>query len=91
MTLRHDVVLVVLPPQSGDTTESGVLLAPALPPPATSGRVWKVGPSCTEVVPGDYVAFPASVGEPVELARHPCLFLRESQISAVIPKRQGAA
>jgi len=85
-------VLVLLPHQPEERDHaSGLILAHALPPPVTCGRVLKVGPECHEVAPGDWVAFAPSAGDPLPLTdQHEALFLRETEITAVIPRRDAA-
>ena len=80
MTLRNDVVLVVLPKQGDVTSTGGLILAHGLTPPATYGKVYKVGPKVKDVQPGDVVAFPPSAGHGYVIGAHDCLFLRESEI-----------
>lgn len=89
MTLRltHDRVLIVLPPATPDAvTPSGLVTAPALPPPVTHGKVWKAGPDVRDVAPGDMVAFPPTAGDPVDIRGHACLVIRERDIVAIIER-----
>ena len=90
MTIRllNDMVLVLLVPMP-ERTEHGVMLAPALPPPSTAGRIVRVGPKVREVHVGDMVAFPPTVGTPMPMDGHECLFLRETEITATIGKYEG--
>lgn len=49
-----------------DRTASGLFLEPALTPPVCYGKVVQIGPKVTDVKVGDIVAFPPSVGEPLD-------------------------
>lgn len=84
MRVRGDLVLVALVP-APEANASGLVLAPALPPVMTSGRVLRAGPSCRDVQRGDLVAFPPSAGvHDYTIGTHPCVFIREIDICAVI-------
>lgn len=91
MRVRGNVVLVALPPVP-EASASGLILAPALPPAMTSGRVVRAGPDCTDVRKGDLVAFPPSAGvHDYTIGTHPCVFIRETDISAVIEQERATA
>lgn len=86
----NDHILVLTPPMpEHESTPAGILLAPALTPVVTYGRVVKVGPKVTDVQPGDMVAFSPEVGTPITIGENACLFLRESDVTATVPKREG--
>ena len=88
ITPHTDRVLVVLPDSlAHQQTTSGLFLAAALTPPLTYGTVYKVGPQVKDVNPGDVVAFPPTAGDSYDLGTHACLFVREREIVAYIPKR----
>lgn len=84
-------VLVLLPVSADEQkTASGLFVAHALTPPASYGRVLKVGPAVRDVQPGDLVAFPTTAGDPIPLSdQFDGLFLREPEIAAIVPKREA--
>lgn len=87
-----DRLLVLLAPTQDDRqTASGLFMAAALPPPTTYGRVIRKGDRCRDVGIGDLVAFPPTVGDEIMLGEHACLFVRESEVAAIIPKRNQSA
>lgn len=87
LTLRGNVVLVLLAPSPEDqVTASGLILTHALKPVTCYGRVLRTGPRVEDVATGDMVAFPPSVGEPYTYRNYAFLFLREPEISFVITK-----
>lgn len=82
----HNRLLVLLPSKAEEAAASGLILARALPPPVTCGRVLKVGPAVRDVHAGDWVAFSPSAGDPLPLSeKHEAIFLRETEITAVLP------
>lgn len=88
LRLTKNRVLVLLPPAPEVDASSGLILAEALPVPISYGRVLRTGPLCRDVHEGDMVAFPPEVGDPLALTEaHTALFLRESDVAALIPKR----
>lgn len=91
--VMHDRVLLLLPENPAEQqTRSGLFLAHGLTPVITYGRVLKAGPDCRDVQPGDIVAFPPTVGDQLPLTEaHEGLFIRESDIVAIVPKRDVAA
>lgn len=85
---HKDRVLVLLAPHADERqTAAGLFKAAGLPPPTTYGRVIRKGDRCRDVSVGDLVAFPPTVGDDISIGEHACLFVRESEIAAVIPKR----
>lgn len=89
LTLRADVVLVLLAPNPAEQqTAAGLFLSPALTPVTCYGRVLRTGPRVEDVAKGDLVAFPPSVGEPYPYRDFQLLFLREPEISFVVTKDQ---
>ena len=92
LRLVSDRVLVVLPDNPAEAQNAaGLFMAHSLTPPVTYGRVARIGPRVRDVAQGDAVAFPNTVGDPICLGGHDCLFLRESEIVAVIPKRESVS
>lgn len=94
MNLRivNDRVLVVLPEHPAERqTTAGLFLAHSLTPALCYGRVARVGPNVRDVAQGDAVAFPPNVGDGISIGEHDCLFVRESEIVAVIPKREAVS
>lgn len=90
MRVIGDRVLVLLPENPAEQQQpSGLFLAHALTPATCYGRVFRVGPKVRDLEPGDCVAFPANAGDPVDVSGHACLFIRESDAVAVIPKREA--
>lgn len=83
-----DRLLILLAPSPEErTTAAGLFAAAALPPPTTYGRVIRKGDRCRDVAVGDLVAFPPTVGDDITIGDYACLFVRESEIAAIIPKR----
>lgn len=81
-------VLILLPPNPDEQqTTAGLFTAAALPPATSYGRVIRKGDRCRDVGIGDLVAFPPTVGDEIHLGDHACLFVREAEIAAIIPKR----
>lgn len=85
MKLCNDVVLVLLSDVE-PISAGGLILAPSFTPIPTTGRVVRIGPKVREIKPGDFVAFPPTVGEDYDIGAHRCRMLREPEIAAVIEK-----
>ena len=92
LRLLHNLVLVVLPENPAEQqTAAGLFTAQAFTPPITYGRVARIGPKVQEIGIGDAVAFPPEVGDAIDIGAHACLLVRESDIAAVIPRRNMAS
>lgn len=92
LTLRSNVVLVLLAPNPEDqVTAAGLLVTHALKPVTCYGRVLRTGPLVDDVATGDLVAFPPSAGDLYTYRDHSLLFLREPEISFVITKDTPAS
>ena len=89
LTLRSNVVLVLLAPNPGaQVTAAGLHVERAVTPVTCYGRVLRTGPRVSDVVRGDLVAFPPSAGEPYDYGDYSLLFLREPEIAFVVQKDQ---
>lgn len=84
--LLGDRCLVLLAPVAS-TSKSGVVLEPAITPVVCYGRVLRAGPECVDVSQGDLVAFPPSVGDPLDHKDFQLLFVREREIAFVLSVR----
>lgn len=88
---RNNVVLVLLPDSEAEKTNAaGLFVSHALTPAVTYGKVYKVGPKVADVRVGDVVAFPPTAGDPMDIGAYQCLFLRETEIVARIPRHDVA-
>lgn len=87
MRLLKDRVLVLLPPETHQTT-SGLITAPFVSPVATAGRVVLTGPEVRDVAKGDLVTFPPTAGDAIPYGGYPCLLLREQEILATVSKKE---
>ena len=86
MRLRPDLVLVKLapPPQRNP---KGLFLAHGLDPVVCFGKAVQIGAKVSDVVVGDVVIFPHTVGDPLDgMFPTPHLLIPESDISAVIER-----
>lgn len=92
MRVRKDYVIVALPPVPETDAASGLILAPLAPPSISSGRVLRAGPQCSDVRRGDVVAFSPSAGlHDYVIGRHHCVFIHETDISAIIEQESSRA
>jgi co-chaperonin GroES (HSP10) len=82
MTPLPGRVLVKLRPTP--KTPEGLILAPGLPPAECVGKVVQVGAGVYDVEVGDFVLFPSTVGEAVDVFPTPHLVISEAQILGVI-------
>lgn len=85
--LLRDLVLVKLAPVP--QTHGEVLLAPALPPVVTYGKVVQVGPRVAAVAVGDVVAFSPEAGDPLTVDALPHLIIPEGALDAQIAKKEA--
>lgn len=93
MKLRANYCLVKLAPVP-DTSASGLLLAPALAPTISYGKVMQTAPDVDRygITVGDVVAFAPSQGELLDgMFPTPHILIPATSIDAVIEKRTHAA